>query len=177
MLTNSDRRRGTTAILAILVLLLLGSIGIVVTTAIDIDLETVSGTENLSPEETAYYEYVAPRLDRLVVEVDQVVEMVDGKSRDILALTVSGNRIETLTNEITSFGESNGVPPRFEAIHGSILEATDTATFTFDRARQALRTFDFSQMSALVVKFNEAAHGLHLAQGELESIADGNENA
>lgn len=174
MTTTSPGRRTTSAAYLILALLLLfGSIGVVVTTANDIDLDNVTASAGMSPEETAYYEYVAPRLDRLVTEMDDVVVMVEAKSRDILALTVSGNRIDTLTEEITAFGEENGVPAQFQDVHGRILDATGTATATFDEARNALRTFDFSGMSGLVDGFTAAADELHAAQDELGRLDGG----
>jgi phage replication-related protein YjqB (UPF0714/DUF867 family) len=161
----------------LILLLIFGSIGVIVTSANDIGLETVSSAAGLTEEENAYYEYVAPRLDRLVVEVDDVVVMVENKSRDILALTISGNRIETLTSEITEFGDSNGVPERFQGIHERIVSATDTTTYTFDQAREALKSFDFSQMSGLVIGFQNAADELHDAQQEMNTVAGGTERA
>jgi hypothetical protein len=150
---------------------------VIVTSANDIDLETVAGSTGLTEEENAYYEYVAPRLDRLVVEVDDVVVMVEKKSRDILTLTISGNRIETLTSEITAFGESNGVPERFQDVHNQIVSATDTTTYTFAQAREALKSFDFSQMSSLVTGFQDAANELHDAQHEMNTVAGGTQRA
>ena len=159
------------AILA--VLLLFGSIGVMVMTAEDIDLRNPGEAEGLSAEETAYYEYVAPRLDRLVTEVDDVAVMVEAKSRDILALTISGARIEELSDEIVEYGSQNGVPDRFAGVHASILDATGIATYTFGQARESLRSFDFSRMTGLVEDFRNAADGLHRAQTDLAAIADG----
>lgn len=157
--------------------LLLGSIAVMVTTAQDIDLREVAAVDGLSDDETAYYEYVAPRLDRLVTEVDDVVAMVEGKSRDIVALTISGARIEELADEIVEFGVQHGVPDRFAGVHASILDATKTATDTFAQARKALTTFDFSRMSGLVEDFSAAADELHRAQAEMDAIAEGTEDA
>jgi hypothetical protein len=161
----------------IALLLIFGSVAVIVTSANDIEFETVATLEGLTPAENAYYEFVAPRLDRLVVEVDDVVVMVERKSRDILALTIAGNRIESITGEIMGFGETNGVPDRFLSIHRQITGATDTATYTFAQAREALKSFDFSHMSSLVTGFQTAADELHDAQRELNSIAGGTERA
>lgn len=174
---NHAPSRRVGALIALIALLLASSIGVMVSTANDIDLRVASGAHGLSAEENAYYEYVAPRLDRLVVEIDEVVQMVDGRSRDILALTISGNRIEELTRDITEYGEQNGVPSRFRDIHLAIVDATETATYTFDQARQALRTLNFSRMTGLVQDFQAAADGLYWADEELERIAGGTGDA
>jgi hypothetical protein len=171
MFVNQVQTRGTKVPVILVILLITSALGVVVSTANDIGLGTVPDARGLSDDETAYYEYVAPRLDRLVVEIDDVVQMVEEKSRDILALTVSGNRIEELTREITHYGEQHGVPDRFGEIHQVILEATGIAFYTFDQARQALRTFNFSRMTGLVQDFQGAADGLHWADDQLEAIA------
>lgn len=164
-------------LLVLALLLIFGSIAVMVTTAQNITLGRAGEVEGLTDDETAYYEYVAPRLDRLVTEVDDVVVMVEGKSRDILTLTISGARIEELAGEIVDYGEQNGVPDRFAGMHASILDATETATYTFGQARESLRTFDFSRMTGLVEDFQNAADGLHRAQAEMEAIVGGTEDA
>jgi hypothetical protein len=158
-------------LISVLILLLVTVLGVSISTASDIALgEAQLTSQPLTVDERTYYEFVAPRLDRLVVEIDAVVTMVEGKSRDIIALTISGNRIEELTNEIVRFGESNGVPSRFADVHETIMGGTETVTYTFDQARAALRTFDFSQMTALVTRFNDAAETLHAAQDQMLSV-------
>lgn len=178
MHSGSSHARATSySAIAIVLLLLVSAVGVTISTANDIELGSVSEAQGLNEDETAYYEYVAPRLDRLVTEVDAVAEMVEGKSRDILALTISGARIEELTDEVTEFGETHGVPDRFSNIHAMILDATGTATYTFDQARQALRSFDFSNMSALVTDFQDAADSLREAQEELSALSGGTGDA
>lgn len=163
--------------LAVLLLLLVTVVGVTVSTAFHIDLQPVTRASGLTEEESAYYEYVAPRLDRLVSEVDDVVVMVDGKSRDIVALSVSGARIEQLADEIMTYGNDHGVPHRFADIHARILDATGKATHTFGLARQALRSFDFSGMAGLVSEFQAAADSLHEAQDALRAYGGGTEDA
>lgn len=178
-MTNHVRNRAShRAVLLILTaLLVLGSLTVMISTVEVVELGVADSATGLNEAESAYYEYVAPRLDRLVTEVDDVVVMVEGKSRDILALTISGSRIEDLASEITSYGVAHGVPGRFQNVHATIKRSTDTATFTFDQARESLRTFDFSRMSGLVTDFQDAASGLHTAQAEMETIAGGTKDA
>lgn len=169
--TTSRRSSRSAAFFILLTLFLISALGVVASTASVVELGDAVATTGLSDEETAYYEYVAPRLDRLVTEVDDVVVMVEGKSRDILALTISGSRIEALSDEIVRYGEEHGVPERFEDVHASILQATETATYTFDQARESLRTFNFSRMTGLVEDFRNAANGLRDADAAMSAIA------
>jgi hypothetical protein len=175
--SNISSRPAVSTCLILAILALVGSFGVVLTTANDIDLGVAVSGPGLTSEESAYYEYVSPRLDRLVTEVDQVVVMVEGKSRDILALTISGNRIEDLSRQITGFGETNGVPGRFQAIHDQVLTATNTTTYTFGQAREALRSFNFSNMSNLVTDFQIAATQLHEAQDDMRAAVGGTKDA
>lgn len=174
---RQPRSSSSIALVLLAVLLLLGSISVIVSTAQDIDIGIAPEAEGLSTTESAYYEYVAPRLDRLIEEVDDVVVMVEGKSRDILALTISGSRIEQLSGEIVDYGEEHGVPDRFTGLHATIVDATETANFTFGQARESLRSFEFSRMTSLVTEFQDAAAGLHRAHDELETLAGGTGSA
>lgn len=159
----------TLAVLAVIALL-----GGIITASVA--LQTVSVDEididgkNLTVDEEAYYEYVAPRLETLVVEVDATREMVETKSRDILALTRAGTVIETLTDEIRVYGEENGVPEKFQDVHSRILSASDTVNATFDEARTAVRTFNFSGMSALVDGFGAAADEFSACNDDIRAL-------
>ena len=158
-------------LLPLSIILLIG--GIVTATValqtVDVQKIDIDGTE-LSVDEEAYYEYVAPRLEMLVSEVETTREMVETKSRDILALTRSGNVIETLTGEIQAYGEENGVPAKFADVHKQILDASNTVNFTFEEARTALRTFNFSSMSDLVVGFGDAADMFTTSRDNLNAL-------
>lgn len=154
-----------------ILLVALTILGITRSTASDIALDDPEpASRTLSVDERTYYEYVAPRLDRLVIEVDAVAKMANGKSRDIIALTIGGDRIQELTDQIVEFGETNGVPARFRNVHQLIKGGTDTVTSIFDEARSALRRLNFSGMSTLITKFDAAADTLHLAQDQLTTL-------
>lgn len=160
------------AAMALFILVLLTFVGVSFATGSDIALEDAKpASGNLSVDERTYYEFVSPRLDRLVIEVDQVADMVHAKSRDIIALTVSGDRITRLTDEILDFGRTNGVPERFALVHERIESGSDSVNATFAQARKALRTFDFSIMTTLVSEFDSAAQILHSAQDLMIELA------
>lgn len=125
----------------------------------------------LSLDEQAYYEYVAPRLDMLVTEVSATRVMVESKSRDLISLTRAGNIIETLTGEITAYGEEHGVPPRFADVHTRIVAVSDVVNKTFDQAHKSLKTFNFSGMRDLVGSFGKADDEFTAIQAEMQEIA------
>lgn len=158
-------------ILPLVILILIGGILTATVALQTVEVEEIDiDSAELSVDEEAYYEYVAPRLERLVTEVDATREMVETKSRDIVALTRAGTVIDTLTSEIRVYGEENGVPQKFTEVHTQILHASETVTFTFDEARTALRTFNFSGMSDLVVGFVEAADAFTAAENDLNAL-------
>jgi hypothetical protein len=164
-------------LISIFILLLVTALGVAMSTASNIALgEPKPASQTLTVDERTYYEFVAPRLDRLVVEIDGVVTMVEGKSRDILALTISGDRIEALTDEIVGYGEAHGVPSRFASVHDLIVGGTTDVTYIFDQARAALRRFDFSRITTLVSHFDSAAQTIHLAQFHMMTVV-GTESA
>lgn len=153
------------------ILILIG--GIITATialqTVEVQEINIDSTE-LTVDEEAYYEYVAPRLEMLVLEVDATRDLVESKSRDIMALTRAGTVIETLTGEIRVYGEENGIPPKFAEVHTRILAASDIVNFTFDQARSALRTFNFSGMTDLVVGFGTAADEFNTCKKDLQAL-------
>lgn len=122
-------------------------------------------------DEATYYEYVAPRLDRLVMEMDRVLALVEDRSRNVISLSAHGTRIAKLAGEIEAFGRAHPVPPRFLTIHDRILEGADLATTTIAEARKALQRFDFSAIPDLIPRFEQGVHLLHQASDELAALA------
>lgn len=125
----------------------------------------------LTVDEATYYGYVAPRLDRLVEEMDAVVELVRARSRNVVSLSVRGNRIDAISRQIADFGATNGVPARFAAIHQQILRGSDEATAAMEQARTALQRFDFSIIPTLIPQFEGGARTLHQAREFLTNVA------
>ena len=126
-----------------------------------------------SVDEATYYEYVAPRLDRLVREIDRATALVEERSRNIVALSTHGARIEELARQIEAYGRTHPVPPRFATVHEHILEGTGIATATIAEARNAFQRLDFSAIPALIPRFRHGANLLHEAADTLASMTTG----
>lgn len=166
-----SRTNATNRFLVIGLLILLGGIATTTVAMQTVNVREITlEVESLTDEEEAYYEYVAPRLDILVIEVDATREMVETKSRDIVSLTRAGNVIETLTGEIETYGEEHGVPFKFATVHAQILQASGQVNLTFDEARSALRSFNFSGMTELVGGFGEAADQFTASKNEMQAL-------
>ena len=156
-------------------------LGLLVITWIGVSLSTTTvrlgpaadAPRALSVDEATYYEYVAPRLDRLVVETDAVSALVRDRSRNVVSLSVHGNRIEKLAGDIVTYGTDNGVPERFAAAHERIVGGTTRVTTAMTEARTALQTLDFSTIPNLIPQFDRGATLLHQAQELLAAPAGG----
>jgi len=153
-------------------LLAISWFGITLSTGSTIRLnEPAESARTLTVDEATYYEYVAPRLERLVAETDSVLELVKTRSRNVISLSVHGNRIDTLAAEIRAFGAEKTVPERFAAIHQQILDGSDEATSAIAAARSALRRFDFSGLPALIPQFESGSMQFHQAWRALSVVA------
>jgi hypothetical protein len=161
-------RRSLTVLAALVFLTGCGVFLSATTVSIPASTQTPVG---LTVDEATYYGYVAPRLDRLVEEMDAVVDLVRARSRNVVSLTVHGNRIDALSRQIADFGTSNGVPDRFAAVHEHILRGSDEATTAMERARTALKRFDFSIIPKLIPRFEDGATTLHEARDTLATAA------
>lgn len=147
-------------------------IGLLAITLIGVSLSTTTvrlgptpnAPQALSVDEATYYEYVTPRLDRLVVETDTVSALVKDRSRNVVSLSVHGNRIEELAGEIVAYGTTYGVPERFAATHERIVAGTARVTSAMAEARAALQRFDFSAVPDLIPRFDGGATMLRQAQ-------------
>ena len=99
--------------------------------------------------------FMEPRLAVLLASVQDVEDMVQERSRNILALRAESQRIETIITEIEAYLEEGDIPAwgalvieHFRAGSAQVLEAIDAAN-------GALRTFDFSSIPSMVPVFSE----------------------
>lgn len=130
---------------------------------------------NLSVDEAAYYEYVAPRLDKLLVELDAVIQLTDNRSRDVVALGVRAARIEQLIDQIRSYGDTSGIPERFGAIDDDMRQHMTNVLDVISEARHVLTTFDFARLPGLSDAFGKAFAGLTTDRDRLQHlVAEGN---
>jgi hypothetical protein len=161
------------AVTIVALLLVLTGVGVSLSTGTAIPLASPTTTsQTFTVDEATYYEYVAPRLERLVKETDNVVELVRTRSRNVIALSVHGNRIDTLASDIRAYGTTHPVPARFAAVHQQILDGTKKATSAIADAKTALRRFDFSGIPQLIPQFEAGSETLHTAWDAMTAIAN-----
>lgn len=129
---------------------------------------------NVPVDEATYYKYVAPRLDRLLTELEAVQKLTDDRSRDVVSLGLHAKRIETLADQIRAVPV---VPTSMSELHTNILESLDSVTDTIASARSSLLRFDFTQMPTLSDNFKLAISQLSEYRSDLEiSVADHQED-
>lgn len=114
------------------------------------------GEASLLDGERAYLNFMVPRLDRLIQEGTAVSTLVNERSRDVLSLSRHGNRISALTSDILEWDSANAVPARFLSAHASLVASAEELETLIEEARRTLLTFDFSEMSMLVPRFDDA---------------------
>lgn len=157
----------------IIAMLVVTWIGVSLSTATRVALEPPADTAHaFTVDEAAYYEFVAPRLERLVQETDSVLDLVKNRSRNVISLNVHGNRINTLATEIKAFGETRPVPELFAVIHNQIIEGSEFATVAISDAKSALQRFDFSGIPLLIPQFEDGTRLLHESWDALTMIVN-----
>jgi len=174
-MNDGPRHRATGGLAAVVVaiLLVLTWVGVSLSTGTTIPLTApTTTTQTFTVDEATYYEYVAPRLERLVKETDSVVELVRNRSRNVISLSVHGNRIDTLAADIRAFGSTHPVPARFAAIHQQILDGTEEATSAIADAKSALQRFDFSGIPQLIPQFEAGSETLHAAWDAMTAVTN-----
>ncbi|HEV2067268.1 MAG TPA: hypothetical protein VGR08_10550, partial [Thermomicrobiales bacterium] len=91
-----------------------------------------------------------------IQEGTAVSTLVNERSRDVLSLSRHGNRISALTSDILEWDSANAVPARFLSAHASLVASAEELETLIEEARRTLLTFDFSEMSMLVPRFDDA---------------------
>lgn len=126
-------------------------------------------SSDLSDDEQAYVTYVLPRLVSLSDSVNQVTSLVQGHSRNVLALTQHGNRIEAIIGDLDAWRAEHAVPERFATIDAQIVDGSTIAQTCIQAARDALTSFDFSAIPDLIPQFEEGASTLGTALTSLQA--------
>lgn len=131
-----------------------------------------SGDHSLTASEHAYLAFMLPRLDRLIDEATAVSSLVDDRSRNIVALSGYGNRINVLTTDIMEWDDGNEVPDVFLASHASLLRAAGELHVLIDEAQSALLRFDFTGVGDLIPRFDSAVSTAQTVRDTLPSAAN-----
>jgi hypothetical protein len=131
----------------------------------------VPAAPNLTLEETAFYEYVAPRLRAVTAEAQKLAELGRAKSRNVIELQRRGDRVNDISREIDDWVAMRPVPGVFAPAmqrYSSGIAAVRKAT---EESRSAFVTFDWDRVARAVVIMEKGADDLTSAVQALEQTA------
>lgn len=122
----------------------------------------------LTTEERAYYDYVAPRVRELSAQTRALGEAAAAKSRNLLDIRARGARITTLIQEINQYGETSGTPARFAPAAAAYRSGAGSALAAMREAQQGFIRFDWDRVAAAVPVFADGAAQLDVAAEEMD---------
>ena len=123
--------------------------------------------------------FMEPRLAILLESARTVEEMVQERSRNILALRAESQRIESIVAEIDAYLESREIPEWGDPVVHHFRTGSDLVLQAIEAAYDALSSFDFSAMPSMIPVFSEGTTEIDAAlrtlrdhEGEGSSYTD-----
>lgn len=132
---------------------------------------STSPPPGLSADEQAFYAFVAPRLARISAESEELVDLAEERSRNLLELQTRGERIDEGAQEIDDYVSAHGVPDRFAAAHHQYRQGIAGIRAGMEEARTGFLRFDWDRVAAAVDRFTEGADDLAAALEALHRAA------
>jgi hypothetical protein len=126
---------------------------------------------DLTAEETAFYEYVAPRLRELVAQSQELAALGRSKSRNLIELQRRGGRVDDLSRQIDDFVSAAGVPARFVSAKEDYATGIVAVRRAKEESRSAFVTFDWERVARAIEVMETGADKLVSAMQELERVA------
>jgi hypothetical protein len=126
---------------------------------------------NLTKEELAFYEYVAPRLRAVTAEAQKLAELGRGKSRNVIELQRRGDRIGDISQQIDDYMTARPVPVVFAPGMQRYSVGIEAARRATEESRSAFVTFDWERVAKAVDVMETGAADLASAVRELEQAA------
>jgi hypothetical protein len=124
----------------------------------------------LTAEEVAYYDYVAPRLRELAAQARELARLGEEKSRNLFEIQVRGRRLNELVDEIAAYGREHGIPARFAGVAAGFAEGARLTRQAMEESQAGMRTFDWDRVATAVPVFLDGADRLEAAAVELERL-------
>ena len=159
-------------------LAVLGVVGIVIAAGIfagwfgsaEVTVDPVpTAAAALSPEEQAYYAYVAPRMHEAGAQARELARLGDARSRNIFDLQAHAGRLADLASEIDAFDAANGIPAVFTPAHEAYLEGIRLANRAIDEAERAVLSADWERLGRVVAIFVAGAEEIEIAAMRLDA--------
>lgn len=114
----------------------------------------------LTPNERAYYDYVAPRLRSLVAETTTLDRLGAEKSRNLFVLERGYNRVTDLIKQIGNYQQLHGVPPRFAVSQVQYAAGTVQVQQAMNQAQNAFLHFQWDKVAKARTVFDQGTKSL-----------------
>jgi hypothetical protein len=157
---RTSGRRRIIAIIALIVLLALGAGSFAATKAIrgpSLHAGTPPPAVGLTPDEQAYYDYVAPRSHQLIAELHLLADMGRQQSHNVIVLERHYNATSKLIDEIQQYQAQHGVPARFAPAATPLAAGIARVQFAMTNAQSAFLSLQFSKLGPLLEQFETGA--------------------
>ena len=135
------------------------------------EVESPPPTGKLTADELAYYEYVSPRVRELAEVTEELEELGEERSRNLVAIQLHGARMTTLVREIKKFREEHGTPARFLKVDQSFEKGADLTTMAMQEAQRGLFAFDWDRVAGAVETFDRGNAAFEEAVAAIDAAA------
>jgi hypothetical protein len=127
----------------------------------------------LTPDEKAYYDYVALRLHDLVAELNLLAEMGSQKSRNIIVLERHYTRASELIDEIQKYQATHPLPERFAPAATPLAAGVAEVNAAMNDAESAFYKLQFAKLGELLTEFKGGASTVNEAVTMLDQLGGG----
>jgi hypothetical protein len=127
----------------------------------------------LTPDEKAYYDYVAPRLHDLIAELHLLAQMGGQKSRNIIVLQRHYTRASDLIDEIQTYQAQHPLPNRFAPAATPLAAGVAQVQTAMSNAESAFFKFQFAKLGDLLAQFDGGADTVNQAVMLLDQLGGG----
>lgn len=124
----------------------------------------------LTPDEKAYYDYVAPRMHDLIAELRLLAEMGSQKSRNIIVLERHYTRASDLIGEIEAYQAAHPLPMRFAPAATPLAKGVNEVNTAMSDAQTAFYKLQFDKLGQLLAQFNTGADTIAVAVALLDQL-------
>ncbi len=124
----------------------------------------------LTDDERAYYDFVAPRLRELSAQTQALSDAAASKSRNLVDIRVRGERVRTLVREINEYADDAGAPERFTAVAAAYRAGAGDALVAMREAQQGFLRLDWDRVAAAVPRFADGTAQFDAAIAEIERV-------
>ena len=127
----------------------------------------------LTPDEKAYYDYVAPRLHDLIAELRLLAQLGGQKSRNVIVLQRHYTRASDLIDEIQTYQAGHPLPARFAPAATPLAVGVAQVQTAMSDAESAFFKFQFAKLGDLLAKFDGGADTVNQAVTLLDQLGGG----